>query len=49
MDYKVMRWWYQLSRIAAPEQARRALSEMALVLGILAGKIDERAGAHNEA
>ena len=49
MDYRVMRWWYQLSRIAAPEQARRALSEMALVLGILAGKIDERAGAHNEA
>ena len=49
LDYKVMQWWYQLTRIAAPEQARVALSEMAQVLGILAGKIDERAGAHNEA
>jgi hypothetical protein len=49
LDYKVMRWWYQLTRLAAPDRARQALSEMALVLGILAGKIDERAGAHNEA
>src|SRR6266567_2669021 len=49
LDYKLMQWWYQLTRIAAPDQARQALSEMAQVLGILAGKIDERAGAHNEA
>ena len=49
LDYKVMRWWFRLTRIAAPDQARRALSEMASVLGILAGKIDERAGAHSEA
>src|SRR5258708_4110437 len=49
LDYKVMQAWYQLTRIAAPDQAREALTEMALVLGILAGKIGERAGAHNEA
>lgn len=49
LDYKIMHRWYQLTRIAAPDYARQALSEMALVLGILAGKIDERAGAHSEA
>jgi len=48
LDYRVMQWWYQLTRIAAPEQARQALSEMASVLDILAGKIGERAGLHNE-
>jgi len=49
LDYKVMQWWYQLTRIAAPNQARQALSEMASVLGVLAGKISERAAAHNQA
>jgi hypothetical protein len=47
-DYKVMQWWYRLTRIAAPVQARQALAEMASVLDILAGKIGERAGLHNE-
>ena len=49
LDYKVMQWWYRFTRIAAPVQARQALSEMASVLDILAVKIGERAGAHNEA
>jgi hypothetical protein len=49
LDYRVMRWWYRFTRTAAPEQARRALGEMASVLGILAGRIDQRAGLHNEA
>src|SRR5258708_6975971 len=35
LDYKVMRAWYRLTRIAAPLQARGALSEMASVLDIL--------------
>lgn len=48
VDYKVMHWWYQLTRIAAPERARQALAEMASVLDILAGKIGERAGLHSE-
>jgi len=47
-DYKVMQWWYCLTRTAAPEQARKALKEMAAVLGILVGKIDQRA-LHSEA
>ncbi|HEY2013365.1 MAG TPA: hypothetical protein VGH38_07675 [Bryobacteraceae bacterium] len=49
IDYKVMQWRYRLTRIAAPAQARQALSEMATVLGILASKIGERAGVQNEA
>jgi len=48
VDYKVMHWWYQLTRIAAPERARQALAEMASVLDLLAGKIGERAGLHRE-
>jgi hypothetical protein len=49
IDYKVMRWWYCLTKTAAPDQARQALQEMAVVLGILVGKIDQRAGLHTEA
>ena len=48
MDYRVMHWWYRLTRIAAPDQARQALSEMASVLGILAGKMGQRAGLESE-
>ncbi len=48
LDYKVMRLWYRLTRIAAPVHARQALAEMASVLEILAGKIGERAALHNE-
>src|SRR5271157_5635524 len=32
LDYKVMQWWYRLTRIAAPQRARRALYEMASIL-----------------
>ena len=49
IDYKVMQWWYCLIKTAAPDQAREALKEMAVVLGILVGKIDQRAGLHTEA
>src|ERR1039457_7577087 len=48
IDYKVMRWWYCLTKTAAPDQSRQALQEMAVVLGILGGKIDRRAGLHTE-
>jgi hypothetical protein len=49
IDYKVMQGWYRLTRIAAPEQARRALAEMATVLGLLVGKMGERAAAQSQA
>ena len=44
-----MQVWYSLTRTAAPEQARNALREMASVLGILAGRIGQRAGMQSEA
>ena len=49
LDYKVMQRWYQLTRLAAPEQARQALSEMVQVVAVLSSKIGERASAHSEA
>jgi hypothetical protein len=49
VDYRVMQWWYQLTRTAAPEQARQALREMAEVLSILVVKIDQRAALRTEA
>jgi len=49
IDYKAMQWWYRLTRTTAPGQARCALDEMATVLGLLAGKMDERAAAQGRA
>lgn len=49
MDYRVMRWYYRLTRATAPLHARRALTEMASVLGILAQRIGEQAGLRYEA
>jgi hypothetical protein len=48
IDYKVMRWWYRFTLLAAPEQARRALAEQATVLGILVNRLRERAGVTAE-
>jgi hypothetical protein len=48
-DYKLMQVWYSVTKTAAPEQAREALREMATVLGILAGRIGQRAGMNSEA
>jgi hypothetical protein len=49
LDYKVMQWWYGLTRLAAPQQARRALYEMASILNVLAQKMGEQAGVQTEA
>jgi len=43
-DYQAMQWCYRLTKTAAPRQARRALREMASVLGVLAARMDRRAG-----
>ena len=48
-DYRAMQLWYWLTKTAAPQQARQALSEMAAVLAVLGDKIGERAGATFEA
>lgn len=49
VDYRIMHGVYRLTRTAAPQQARKALSEMASVLGVLAQSIGEQVGAHTEA
>ena len=49
LDYKLMRLWYRMTRTAAPQQARKALSERVAVLGCLARKMGEQAGLHVEA
>jgi len=48
-DYRVMQCVYRLSRTVAPLRARKALSEMASVLGVLAHRIGEQAGVQAEA
>jgi hypothetical protein len=48
-DYRAMHWWYQLTKTAAPEQARGALCEMASVIDTLAGRMDSRAGYQPQA
>jgi len=49
VDYKVMQWWYRLTKTAAPEQAHRALSEMAAVVGVLVRHMSEQAGVQAQA
>ena len=49
LDYKLMQWWYRLTRIAAPQQARRALYEMASILNLLSQKMGEHAGVETKA
>jgi hypothetical protein len=48
-DYKLMRVWSHLTRTAAPEQSRRALTEMASILGVLVRKMGEQSGMQAEA
>jgi hypothetical protein len=49
LDCRVMRLYYRATKSAAPERARAALREMAEVLGILARRLDQRAGLRSEA
>jgi hypothetical protein len=39
LDYKLMRRWSHLTRSAAPQESRKALSEMATVLSVLVGQM----------
>ena len=48
-DYRIMQCFYRVTRLAAPESARRALAEMATVLGILAHRLGTHANAEGEA
>jgi len=49
LDYKLMQGWYRLTKSTAPRQARRALAEMADVLGVLVGRIGQQAGVGRQA
>jgi hypothetical protein len=46
LDYRLMQSWYTLTRTAAPEQARRALREMASVLACVARRMGEQSRLH---
>lgn len=47
-DYRLMQAVYRLTRTAAPQQARNALTEMASVIGVIAHRISEQAGVQAE-
>jgi hypothetical protein len=42
LDYRLMRVWSRVTRTAAPQQSRKALSEMASVLKVLVGQMGEQ-------
>jgi hypothetical protein len=48
-DYKLMRLWSRVTRTVAPQQSRKALSEMASVLSVLVGQICEQGHLQMEA
>ena len=48
-DYKLMRAWSHLTRTMAPEQSRKAMSEMASILGVLVRKMSVQSGIQAEA
>lgn len=48
-DYRVMKRYYRITKTLAPMHARRALVEMASVLGVLAQQIGQQAGVGTEA
>jgi hypothetical protein len=49
LDYKLMRLWSRLTRTVAPQQSRKALSEMASVLSVLVGQMGESSHLQMEA
>ena len=49
LDYKLMRLWSRLTRTVAPQQSRKALSEMASVLSVLVGQMGESSQLQMEA
>ncbi len=44
LDFKVMQFYYRATRFIFPEQARKALTEMATVLDLLTRKMSQQAG-----
>jgi hypothetical protein len=48
-DYRLMRLWFRLTRTVAPQQSRKALSEMAAVLKVLFAQVGEHSQLQMEA
>jgi len=48
LDYRIMNGWYRLTKTAAPAQARKALWEMAEILGFLAQRMGEQVSTRTE-
>jgi len=44
MDYRIMQWYYRLTKAVFPSQARHALGEMAAVLSVLVRHMSDQAG-----
>lgn len=44
LDYRIMQWYFRLMNKVVPSQARNALSEMAMVVGVLAHRMGAQAG-----
>ena len=42
LDYQLMRVWSRVTRTVAPQQSRKALSEMASVLSVLVGQMGDQ-------
>jgi len=49
LDYKLMRRWSRMTRTVAPQQSRKALSEMASVLSVLVAQMGEHSYLRMEA
>jgi hypothetical protein len=49
VDYKLMQLQYRLTKTILPTQARRSLSEMASVLNVLVGRMNEQAELSSQA
>ncbi len=49
IDYRLMRWWYRLTKSVSRSAARRALAEMASVLDALARRVGSQAGTYTQA
>ena len=49
LDYKLMHFWFNLTRTLAPVQSRKALTEMASVLVVLVRKMSQQSGVQIEA
>jgi hypothetical protein len=49
IDYKVMQLYYRAMKFLAPEQARRALAEMASIVAVLVQHMSDQAGVQAQA